>query len=172
MCGYGRDIVCAYQIPGQNWPALQDYQDDDEHGAGRHLLNMLLNADIFNRVVFLVRYYGGEHLGPSRFQAYTEAAQSAITHDPYNHISKETQTPWPKVAPKQQQPRNNTRQLSGPLKPPGKQSWTQKKSLNDQNPEWKEYYNQNWADRTDQFGAVSAEISDLTRTLSDPLISE
>ena len=46
----------------------------------------------------MVRYYGGEHLGPSRFQAFTEAAQSVITHDPYNAFCRENQTPWPKTA--------------------------------------------------------------------------
>ena len=83
-----RHIVCAYRIPGRNFAALQDCVDDDEHSAGDTLLSLLCDAQIFNRAVFVVRYYGGEHLGPGRFQAFTEAVQSAITHDPYNHITK------------------------------------------------------------------------------------
>ena len=74
---------------------------------------MLKKAEIFNRAVFVVCYYGGTHLGPSRFQAFIEAAQSAITHDPYNGVSKENQTPWPKAfAPHP----DRTTQDSGTLK--------------------------------------------------------
>ena len=108
MHGNARHIVCTYCLPGANWPLLQDYMDDDEllqdymdddeFNAGSYLLKMLTEAEIFNRAVFVVRYYGGEHLGPSRFQAFVEVAQSAITHDPYNSFSKCNQTPWPKAA--------------------------------------------------------------------------
>ena len=87
---------CAPLLPGRNFAVLQDFQDDQEHSAGRHLLKLLVDADIYNRAVFVVRYYGGEHLGPSHFNAFVEAAQSAITHDPYNHVTKSNQTPWPK----------------------------------------------------------------------------
>ena len=96
--GNARHIVCAYRLPGSNWPLLQDYQDNEEYNAGSFLLKMLQDAEIFNRAMFVVRFYGGEHLGPSRFQAFTEATQSAITHSPFNYISKCTQTPWPKNA--------------------------------------------------------------------------
>ena len=91
-----RHIVCGFRLPGRNFALLQDYDDDDEFGAGAVLLKLLEDAQILNRAVFVTRRYGGEHLGPARFQAYAEAAQSAITHDPYNQWSKENQNPWPK----------------------------------------------------------------------------
>ena len=106
--GDARHIMCAYRLPGRNFALLQDYCDDQEHFSGRALLKMLKDADIYNRAVFVVRYYGGEHLGPSRHQAIVEAAQSAITHHPYNHITKENQTPWPKNANENQNPRKNS----------------------------------------------------------------
>ena len=90
-----RHIACAYRLPGRNFAVLQDYEDDDEHGAGRALLSMLVAADIFNRAVYVVRFYGGQHIGPAHFQAYVEAAQSAITHDPNNSFCKRNQLPWP-----------------------------------------------------------------------------
>ena len=96
--GHARHIVCAYRLPGKNFAAMSDFVDDGEHGMGQTLLKMLCDAQIFNRAVFVIRYYGGEHLGPSRYQAYLDAAQSAIIHDPYNHICKINQTPWPKEA--------------------------------------------------------------------------
>ena len=114
MHGGARHIVMAMRFPGRNWHILQDYQDDDEHGAGRQLLSMLQKAEIFNRAVFVVRYYGGKHLGPSRFNAFVEAAQSAITHDPYNHFNKENQTPWPKESdPKKASGQNEQRGTNG-----------------------------------------------------------
>ena len=94
--GEARHIVLAFRLPGRNFPSLQDYVDDDEDGAGATLLKLLSEAQIYNRAVFVIRHYGGEHLGPARFRAYTEAAQSAITYDPYNGFSKCNQTPWPK----------------------------------------------------------------------------
>ena len=97
--GDAQHIVCAYRLPGQNFAVLQDYCDDQEHFSGGALLRMLKSAEIFNRAVFVVRYYGGEHLGPSRHQAFVEAAQSAITHDPCNRFTKENQTPCPKAKP-------------------------------------------------------------------------
>ena len=92
--GDSRHIVLAYRLPGKNYPIMQDYVDDQEHGAGKTLLSMLTTANIYNRAMFVVCYYGGEHLGPARFQAYVEAAQSAITHDPYNPVTRQNQTPW------------------------------------------------------------------------------
>ena len=144
--GDARHIVCCWRLAGKNFAALQNYVEDQEFGCGPHLLNMLTSAEIYNRAVFVVRYYGGVHLGPSRYQAFVEAAQSAITQDPYNRFSKENQTPWPKTTtsttvtldiPEQTTPlqdpppqqelgaegiqtnqRIQGRQLSGPLKQP------------------------------------------------------
>ena len=42
------------------------YQDDGEHGAGYRLLNALKAINIQNMAVFIVRRYGGVHLGPQR----------------------------------------------------------------------------------------------------------
>ena len=94
-----RHIICAYRLPGRNFAILQDFVDDDEHKAGKTLLDLLKKADIFNRAVFVVRYYGGAHLGPARFEAILEAARTAILKDPYNYVSKCNQTPWPTTQP-------------------------------------------------------------------------
>ena len=91
-----RHIVCAYRLPEKNFPVLQNYEDDDKYNTGSALLRMLDTVQIFNRAIFVIRHYGGHHIGPARFQAYVEAAQSAITHDPYNGFTKTNQTPWPK----------------------------------------------------------------------------
>ena len=91
-----RHIVCCYRLPGKCFPVLSDFVEDQEHGMGQTLLRMLSEAQIYNRAIFVIRYYGGEHLGPACYQAYLDAAQSAVIHDPYNYICKTNQTPWPK----------------------------------------------------------------------------
>ena len=37
-----RHVVCAYNLPGAETFHMQDYADDDENGAGRVLLQFLL----------------------------------------------------------------------------------------------------------------------------------
>ena len=96
--GSARHIVCAFRIPHPVEAQYQDYTDDDEYYAGKKLLEMLRDAEIFFRVVYVVRYYGGKNLGGDRFKGYLEAAQSAINMAPYNNISKQTQTPYPAVS--------------------------------------------------------------------------
>ena len=151
-------IMCGYRLPGKNTPFLQDSVDDNEGGA--HILRMLKQANIYNRAVFVKRHYGGTHLGPTRFQAIVEAAQSAVVHDPYNHISKCNQTPWPAT----QNPQNtltiqNTnmaeepleadpggRQPSGPIKPASYLHNKHKAPEDD----WNEYYQRNFARHANQ----------------------
>ena len=86
-------IVCAFRIPGRQVAKLCDYNDDGELGSGRRILYMLKDAGIYNRAVFVVRYYT-EHIGPARFVAYKNAVSAAISLKTYNNIRKETQTPW------------------------------------------------------------------------------
>ena len=96
-----RHVVCAFRIPGKEEHFLQDYVDDDEFGAGRKILDILREAEIFYRVVLVVRYYGGQKLGKDRFTAYKEATESAINHFPHNSILNLAQTPYPVQTPRE-----------------------------------------------------------------------
>lgn len=71
-------IVCAYLLPGLNFPMQQGGADDREFGASRQLLRKLQLGSYFHRAVFVARYYGGSHLGVERFRIYKEMAQSAL----------------------------------------------------------------------------------------------
>lgn len=71
-------VTCAYRIPGDETYNLQDYADDGEIGAGRTLLGTLKQEATLNVVVFLIRYYGGHHLGSQRFQVFRDAAKGAL----------------------------------------------------------------------------------------------
>lgn len=71
-------IVCAYMLPGRNFPKNQNGEDDREFGAARQMLRRMQNGNYFHRAVFVARYYGGEHIGPERFCIYRELSQAAL----------------------------------------------------------------------------------------------
>ena len=57
-------IVAVYKLKN----GYDGYQDDNEHGAGHRLANMLIeDKSISNVAVFVCRKYGGTHLGFCRF---------------------------------------------------------------------------------------------------------
>lgn len=66
-------IAAAFSAEGE-----EGYQDDSEFGSGYRLLNVIKDAKLLNVSVFVVRYYGGEHLGPQRFTVMKELAEEAL----------------------------------------------------------------------------------------------
>ena len=84
-----RHIVCAYYLP-QTGPQYQDYCDDQEVSAGRIILKNLVENDLINKAVFVVRYCG-EKLGQDRFDLYTQAMKWLMDKHPYNQIRKQQQ---------------------------------------------------------------------------------
>ena len=89
-----RHIMCAFRIPHENSLIHQDYADDDEHAGGKILLDALTKSEIYNKAVFVVRKYDGQHIGPQRFEAILEVAKSAFTLNPLNKITGENQFFW------------------------------------------------------------------------------
>ena len=69
-------VVCAFKILHESYHIYQDFQDDDEHGGGRVLLQALKASKIYNRVVFVTRHYNGDHIGDQRFEAIIAAAKA------------------------------------------------------------------------------------------------
>ena len=56
----------------------QDYVGDGEHGGRRSLLNMMINQDVQNKVIFITRHFGGENLQGRRFQLIDQAGRIAL----------------------------------------------------------------------------------------------
>lgn len=52
-------------------------RDDGEHGAGMKLQAYLRDHHITNTVVAATRWYGGQHIGPKRFQLIEKTAVDA-----------------------------------------------------------------------------------------------
>ena len=68
-------VVTAYNLKGLTG---QGHQDDEEHGAGYRLARMMEKNYPANMAVFVVRMYGGNHLGPKRFEIMEKTEKQAI----------------------------------------------------------------------------------------------
>lgn len=71
-------ISSAYRLHPPNGLFNQEASDDDEHGMGRALLKILMDREATNVAVFLVRYYGGEHIGSKRFDIALKLTETAL----------------------------------------------------------------------------------------------
>lgn len=71
-------VVCAYRLQNGDSPILEDYQDDGEFAAGRTILKALEKEGLKNIVVFMIRYYGGKHLGSRRYEIFKEVTLTAL----------------------------------------------------------------------------------------------
>ena len=86
-----RHVICACKVPGTNHHTNQDWVDDDEHGGGDFLMELMDKGGITNRVLFVVRYYDGTHIGTSRFDAMYDAIKSVMLHASFNSITQKHQ---------------------------------------------------------------------------------
>ena len=82
----GLSVMLGYNIPGSDYARLSDFYDDKEHGGGRVIWQVLTQSKITYRAIYVVRHYGGKHLGPTRFDAIRNATYSAIARNSYNKI--------------------------------------------------------------------------------------
>ena len=78
----------------QFFPEYQDYEDWDEHNAGRTLLDYMIDAELENRAIFVVRNYEGTHIGAKRFECLIDAAKWAVNYKPFNRVTNEFQFSW------------------------------------------------------------------------------
>lgn len=69
--------VYAYRIES-NGKLVENSCDDGEHGAGRKLLNLLRELDAKNQLIVVTRWYGGQHMGPKRFNCILESARKIL----------------------------------------------------------------------------------------------
>ena len=78
-------VVASYNLRGN-----RGYQDDAEYGTGNKLLKFLEQKYPINLSVFIVRMYGGKHLGPTRFDIMKEAAMQALDRAGIQRIEEQT----------------------------------------------------------------------------------
>lgn len=129
-------VVCAYRLPGKNTHNMQDYVDDGEIGAGRVVLNVLKEERLMNIVVFMIRKYGGQHLGPSRFDIMRRVTMSAITNmrkklEEYDKEQERKRTEEEQAAQRNREAEKDWQEWSQALEEEGWQQVTPKSSKTD-----------------------------------------
>ena len=85
-----RHVVAAWNIPGEPKYEQCDFQDDEDHGIGRQICQIMKDNDIQSRAIFVARYFAGK-LGPERFNAYADTVRAVIAQNPYNVIEAKEQ---------------------------------------------------------------------------------
>ena len=68
-------VICAYRIMDPDIATMTDCSDGGELGAGRRLLQMLLDEAHENIAVYVVCFHNGPNLGAARFELIMEAAK-------------------------------------------------------------------------------------------------
>ena len=77
LVGSATHNIFAYRI-GRATNIKEGCSDDGEHGAGTMLLKMLQTTNATNVMVVVSRFYGGQNLGPLRFEVIKNCATRAI----------------------------------------------------------------------------------------------
>lgn len=70
--------ITAWRIRGPNGTSFQDCDDDGETAAGGRLLHLMQLMDLWDTMVVVTRWYGGQKLGPRRFALINAAARDAF----------------------------------------------------------------------------------------------
>ena len=75
--GDATHIVTAYQLAHPRGPFQQGYMDDGEQGASRKILSVMKGKEVKKIAIFIVCFYGHQHLGKRRFEIYGALAIKA-----------------------------------------------------------------------------------------------
>lgn len=70
--------ITAWRIRGPNGTSFQDCDDDGETAAGGRLLHLMQLMDLWDSMVVVTRWYGGQKLGPRRFAVINAVARDAF----------------------------------------------------------------------------------------------
>ncbi|KAK4178739.1 ribosomal protein S5 domain 2-type protein [Triangularia setosa] len=70
--------ITAWRIRGENGTSYQDCDDDGETAAGGRLLHLMQVMDLWDVMVVVTRWYGGQKLGPRRFALINMAARDGF----------------------------------------------------------------------------------------------
>ena len=71
-------ISCAYHLENPFGPFRQEAIDDGDIGIGREMLAVLKKKEAIQIAIFLVRHYGGVHLGTQHFNIAESLASGEI----------------------------------------------------------------------------------------------
>jgi Uncharacterized protein family UPF0029 len=70
--------ITAWRIREKDTVTYQDCDDDGEAAAGGRVLHLMQIMDLWNVMVVVTRWYGGQKLGPARFGIINSVARDAF----------------------------------------------------------------------------------------------
>lgn len=70
-------VMCAFSTEHEG-KQVTGHLDDNEPGSGHRIKQHIISKDLKNCVVFVVRYYGGIHLGGKRYNHIQDCAENVI----------------------------------------------------------------------------------------------
>lgn len=70
--------ITAHRIRSESGTIFQDCDDDGETAAGGRLLHLMQLTDVWNVMVVVSRWYGGQKLGAARFGIINTVAREAL----------------------------------------------------------------------------------------------
>jgi hypothetical protein len=70
--------ITAWRIRGDRNITFQDCDDDGEDAAGGRVLHLMQLMDLWNVMVVVTRWYGGQKLGPARFGIINGVARDSF----------------------------------------------------------------------------------------------
>ncbi|KAM0278546.1 hypothetical protein ACHAQH_005114 [Verticillium albo-atrum] len=70
--------ITAWRVRGPRGASFQDCDDDGESAAGGRVLKLLQMMDVWDVMVVVTRWYGGQKLGPRRFAVINMVAREAV----------------------------------------------------------------------------------------------
>ena len=81
--------ITAWRIRGDIGVTYQDCDDDGETAAGGRVLHLMQLMDIWDVMVVVTRWYGGQQLGPKRFSIINTVARDAFVKGGFVKEEKE-----------------------------------------------------------------------------------
>ena len=90
-------IICSYRIMDPDVAHMTDCIDGGEVGAGRRLIDMMMQESFENIAVYVVRHHRGPNIGPIRFEMILNAAKTAINAIPATLSAMLTDINTPRV---------------------------------------------------------------------------
>jgi len=70
--------ITAWRIQGEHGVTFQDCDDDGETAAGGRVLHLMQLMDLWNVMIVVTRWYGGQKLGPARFGIINGVARDSF----------------------------------------------------------------------------------------------
>jgi hypothetical protein len=80
--------ILAYRIQLSDGNIIEEYNDDGETYAGNRVLTLLKTLDAKNVVVVVTRWFGGQMLGPIRFEHILKCSREALDKGSLININK------------------------------------------------------------------------------------